>query len=87
MELLIVILIMSCISLFYYKRQKRKPPNLMERFRKDFQTKDLPIRRIKQSYLESLASDPQSNITINPWDEEKVLLEKANIHKVLNVLN
>ncbi len=81
-----IFLILLLIYIFKSKRSRYKRQlsdiSYIEKFRKRFKSKFHISTKISFGHSDFLLSDPNNNISINPWDKEESLLEKADIHKI-----
>ena len=80
--LLTIVFILVLLFVFCTKESNSTAkPSALKRFRKDFTSKEHLQKKAKDIILDSLMIDPQTNISISEWEEEKSLREKADIHR------
>ncbi len=85
MFLAIVTIVFLMYLFFRYLRydsySSRSSSDLIKRFRKNSTSSLHKNQRLFERYSEYLASNPQQNISLTEWDNDRETLEKANIHK------
>ena len=78
-------IVLSIFILILYvmnsKKRRREKSNLLIRFRQKINSKKHIKERTLSSNSNHLMASPDKNITINSWEEEYELREKADIHR------
>ena len=81
---LIFIIFITLLSLFTYlanNKLRNKNSSLIERFKKKFKSKYRQKEKALSSICNALMKDPEKNIAISSWENNKELKEKADIHR------
>ena len=83
---LIIIILTLFLTTFILFKTKNKVPKFQRSsirvFKEKLKHKNRFREKVKTTLSDALMADPKKNIKISAWDQEYILREKADIHRV-----